>query len=416
MNRLYSIGLLLFTISIAVATADEPNSNVPAGNTRERTAQHDIQGFWKKLDDVERSGGSLPKFFASVSPDVLSEWESLAGSGDDQAQYLLATYLRENAKSIQSRSERQHLAFQLFKSSASQGNGKAYAELGRHYEFGWGTDKKPKLAFDCFQKSANQGCWLGQFRLANAYCDGVSVEKNPTKTAELYLLAADQGHSASQAYLGEIYYQERKYEAAIRWLKIAAEADNQRAQFYLGVCYDDGNGVSKDLKKSLDWFRRAAEQGERTSQFNLGIAYLNGEGVQKSIQTAESWFRKAAVQEHPGAMYQLGHMYYAGNLVLERDAESAVMWWQKASDEGYSKAMNNLGFCFQNGIGVGRDHVKAAELYAKAAQLGVLVAKTNLDNMSRSSGRPNELPEVYFIDLDGRSKPHSYDNNFPFRP
>jgi len=48
----------------------------------------------------------------------------------------------------------------------------------------------------------------------------------------------------------------------------------QTAQFNLGVCYSDGDGVAKDAEQAVSWYRRAAEAGDADAQFNLGISLL----------------------------------------------------------------------------------------------------------------------------------------------
>ena len=50
----------------------------------------------------------------------------------------------------------------------------------------------------------------------------------------------------------------------------AASNGHKRAQFYVGVCYDHGQGVKKDVKLAFTWFMKAAKQGHRESQGNIG--------------------------------------------------------------------------------------------------------------------------------------------------
>ena len=56
----------------------------------------------------------------------------------------------------------------------------------------------------------------------------------------------------------------------------------------------------------------AAEQGYAPAQYDLGICYRQGEGVDKDPLTAISWYLKAAEQGHGGAMNNLGIMYDNG--------------------------------------------------------------------------------------------------------
>jgi TPR repeat protein len=54
--------------------------------------------------------------------------------------------------------------------------------------------------------------------------------------------------------------------------------------------------VTQDHAKAAHWYRKAAEQGDAKAQFNLGVAYEYGEGVKKDLTAALHWFRLAAAQ------------------------------------------------------------------------------------------------------------------------
>ena len=58
----------------------------------------------------------------------------------------------------------------------------------------------------------------------------------------------------------------------------AAEQGDARAQFNLGIMYDNGEGVLKDEAEAVKWYRLAAEQDLANAQNNLGTAYTNGQG------------------------------------------------------------------------------------------------------------------------------------------
>ncbi|MDD9841159.1 MAG: tetratricopeptide repeat protein [Alphaproteobacteria bacterium] len=70
----------------------------------------------------------------------------------------------------------------------------------------------------------------------------------------------------------------------------AAEQGDADAQYRLGVCYAEGEGVSQNKKEAIYWYRQAAEQGFAVAQLALGTSYLTGDGVPKNEQTAYMWF------------------------------------------------------------------------------------------------------------------------------
>ncbi|TCJ87307.1 tetratricopeptide repeat protein [Cocleimonas flava] len=67
-------------------------------------------------------------------------------------------------------------------------------------------------------------------------------------------------------------------------------------QFEIGLRYEHGTGIEKNLKQAVKWYRRAAEQGHAKAQFNLASMYESGEGVEKDLKLALKWYKKAAEQ------------------------------------------------------------------------------------------------------------------------
>jgi TPR repeat protein len=45
------------------------------------------------------------------------------------------------------------------------------------------------------------------------------------------------------------------------WLTAAANQGHPAAQYYLGLMYENGDGVIKDTAKALTWYQQAANQG-----------------------------------------------------------------------------------------------------------------------------------------------------------
>ena len=66
---------------------------------------------------------------------------------------------------------------------------------------------------------------------------------------------------------------------AVFWYRKAAEQGYADAQYNLGFCYCEGEGVSQDYTQAVYWLRKAAEQGNADAQFLLEGCYCYGEGV-----------------------------------------------------------------------------------------------------------------------------------------
>lgn len=57
--------------------------------------------------------------------------------------------------------------------------------------------------------------------------------------------------------------------------------------------------------------------------------------------------------------------------------------YKKGAEAGEAYAMNNLGYCYQNGLGVGSDDKQAEFWYRKAAEAGNKDAERHLKEMNR---------------------------------
>jgi TPR repeat protein len=49
-------------------------------------------------------------------------------------------------------------------------------------------------------------------------------------------------------------------------------------------------------RQRIEEFRVMAERGDAAAQYNLGVCYHNGDGVEEDAKEAVKWFRKAAAQ------------------------------------------------------------------------------------------------------------------------
>jgi len=157
----------------------------------------------------------------------------------------------------------------------------------------------------------------------------------------------------------------------------AAEQGDATAQYNLGNCYYNGNGVPQNDSEAVNWFRKAAEQGHADAQYNLGYCYYDGKGVPQNDSEAVNWFRKAAEQGHAEAQYKLGDCYYYGEGITQNYSE-AIKWYKKAAEQGDASAQYHLGDCYYYGDGVTQDQSEAIRWYKKAAEQGHIGAQCEL--------------------------------------
>ncbi len=91
----------------------------------------------------------------------------------------------------------------------------------------------------------------------------------------------------------------------------------------------------------MKWYEKAAAQGQLEAQFGLGCCYLDGQGVPKDESKAVEWCQKAASKGHASAQFLLGVMHYMGRGVL-KDKVKAYVWVSLSSEQGVKEAGERL--------------------------------------------------------------------------
>ena len=124
--------------------------------------------------------------------------------------------------------------------------------------------------------------------------------------------SADGGYVPAQFNLGEILLNglggvATNEVVGVEWLRKAAESKPvsddwgsqislARARYELGVCYRDGRGVKKDVKRAFELFTSAQVDGKRHGKADVALAecYEKGIGVAKDEARAEKIYRAVA--------------------------------------------------------------------------------------------------------------------------
>lgn len=70
---------------------------------------------------------------------------------------------------------------------------------------------------------------------------------------------------------GEEFFHNNNYAEAVKWYRKSAEQGNAVAQYNLGNCYYDGNGVPQSYEGAVKWLRKAAEQGVADAKEELDM-------------------------------------------------------------------------------------------------------------------------------------------------
>jgi TPR repeat protein len=69
------------------------------------------------------------------------------------------------------------------------------------------------------------------------------------------------------------------YAEAARFFRKAADQQNPKAQYLLGMCYEKGRGVEQDAVEAKKWYESAAAKGDIDARNRLNVN-LSGLPVQ----------------------------------------------------------------------------------------------------------------------------------------
>jgi TPR repeat protein len=110
------------------------------------------------------------------------------------------------------------------------------------------------------------------------------------------------------------------------WLPLA-ESEIAEAQYSLGFLYQSGLGPERDTQKAVAWYSNAAEQNEARAQFNLGVLLLKGDdNVEKDVETGVLWLIRSAENNNIRAKEFLIGLYSKGKYGIVKSKEKADYW------------------------------------------------------------------------------------------
>ncbi|MBL7645466.1 MAG: SEL1-like repeat protein [Candidatus Hydrogenedentes bacterium] len=185
--------------------------------------------------------------------------------------------------------------------------------------------------------------------------------------------AEKEGATKAQYRLGVRYEQglgvERNEAEAIRWLTRAAEDGHAGAQHHLGQMHAEGRGVLQDFGMALRWYRMAALHGNARAECEIGKMYLQGIGVAQDEGEALQWFGQAAEKEDALGYYLLGQLHATEN-GAHMDLARARRCFERAAKRGHAAAQYEMGKLLRNGIQLPQDDRRAAEWFTLAAEQG----------------------------------------------
>lgn len=309
------------------------------------------------LGDYYRAGQSVPK-----SCDIaLSYYSQAYESGSAEGAYCIGrSYLEGCGVEVDTAQ-----AIPYLKEAAAEGIGDAAYCVAELYNYGRGglaNDIDSTLAYylTAYQNGNGPAC----FTLGKLYL----LAGSEAEAFEIFLTGAKRGDVNSSLVLAAclqegIGVEEADPKAAYElYQNIANVHKNPRAYGALGLACLQGNGCPEDDNLGKAYLDTAVSLGDQPSTFYLGVCYLSGLGCHADTAAAISWLEKAADDENIRAINTLGDVY-----LEQGEFKNAVLYYEKAVTLGDLDGYCNLGYCYQEGLGVVLNSKKAYDLYKYAA-------------------------------------------------
>jgi TPR repeat protein len=137
----------------------------------------------------------------------------------------------------------------------------------------------------------------------------------------------------------------KQYQKACELLCNMADHDCVYSQCLLGLMYEKGLGVEKNINKAIDWYAKAAGKGFADAEYRLGEIYYLGQEVNREVKRdpvrAYRLLNRAALHGVARAQYYVGRMYLEGDGV-PRQIRKAKRWLHLAADNGIDDAKRLL--------------------------------------------------------------------------
>lgn len=127
----------------------------------------------------------------------------------------------------------------------------------------------------------------------------------------------------------------------LKQFKKNEDLENADNQFALGMFYTIGYPSSADKTTAYDWFQKSANQGHKEAEYRVGLCHFESQGVMFDQALGCKWFHKSAEKGVAIACFYLGQAYNYGN-GKEIDKDEAIIWYKKALSGGVIGAQPQL--------------------------------------------------------------------------
>lgn len=308
-----------------------------------------------------------------------ARWFKTAATDKDLTSTYYYGHLLINGKGV-SKDAQQGVIYML--GAANSDFAQAQYEMGELYAQGLGVHKDEAQSAAWFKKAACNNSAKGMWALANCYMNATGIAHDYNQAIVWFGKAAAKGYrnalikmfndaafqkSHFYTYLKGLksYRVDKNLDSAMEQFKALDKLKIAEAKTMVGVCFANKDYAKHNPKKAVKEFTKAAKE-DAAANLYLATMYELGQGVEKDFAKALELYLKAAEMENATAQCYVGDLYFEGRGV-EQDYKKAVEFYLAAERQHQLtiNAAKRLASCYENGLGVDVDKVRAKKLLAE---------------------------------------------------
>ncbi|RCI05731.1 ERAD-associated protein, partial [Rhizopus stolonifer] len=258
--------------------------------------------------------------------------------------------------------------------------GQAAGYLGLMHWRGEGVKADVKTAYRWFQEGLAYDDPISQNAVGLMYKNGIVVEENQRVALHYFKLAATQEYSEAEINLALEYVQDdQTLPVAIELLNKAAESKHLLAYWYLGQLNDQGYTASRSCRVSVHYYKAISEAGDwlHPTIENGFSAYTIGDqenallyymlAAERGYEIAQS--NVAFLLDPDRRLWDFMPLLTKKTKVKDENAENnAFIYWSRSAHQNNVDARVKMCDYYYKGIGTKTDYEKAAACYRNAAE------------------------------------------------
>jgi SEL1 protein len=279
----------------------------------------------------------------------------------------------------------------LYYTAALSGSPEANVAIGYRFANGIGVPESCELARRHYEYAANivvrqigsrgYGMFIEKRKLSDDQQrslnkKGREVDEEIVDYHKHLAAEGDAGAAMSLAmmYISGSRVLEQDYDQAIKYLNYSSRDNSPSASGLLGYILVQGLGSSyarNTMEPSVvvEMLKVAAKHRDANGIVGLGLAYERGYGIAKNVTRAAELYQ-SALSKHQDAGFHLGELYMSGKVGARVDISAAMQAYASASQKGNTLALHRLGHMSSTGIGLPKHCPTAINSFKTVAERG----------------------------------------------